>query len=135
MVGFGKGFEVIKYTGKITHSTNLEGLYRLFNCFNEELPTCFSTRGSINRGIELVYEVENLEGLYTNYDADAGKDYGWDELRAVVSEEIIQNPIAIRLTNITKEELYCETEEIEEWQEEAYDFFEEFRLFQIIENK
>ncbi len=133
MVGFGKGFETIKYTGKITHSTNLEGLYRLFNCFNDTEPVCFSTRGTIDRGIELIYEVENLEGLYTDYDADAGKDFGWDELRAFVSEEMIQNPVAIRLVNITKEEVYCETEEVEEWQEEAYEFFEDFRLLQIIE--
>lgn len=134
MVGFGKGFEEKKYTGKITHSTDLEGIYRLFNCFNNEMQICFSTYGTIDRGIELVYEVSEMEGLYTNYDADAGKNFGWDEFRAYATEEMIQNPVAIKLNGFSKEWVMCETEEVTEEQEEAYTFFEDFRLFQIIED-
>lgn len=83
MEGFGKGFELKKYSGKLYHSCTIEGLSDLLFDYNGE-NVCFSTDAStklFGRECVIVLSVENIEGLYTPYDADAGKNYGWDEFR------------------------------------------------------
>ena len=136
MEGFGKGFKTIKYTGQLIHSTNLDWICGLMQNFNSESTVCFSTKGSIDRGIEIIYMVIEKEGKHTEYDADAGRNYGYDEFRCEMTEEEIQEPERILVDQETYDYVTLETasDDTEE-QEEINRIFEDYRLLQMLEIK
>lgn len=84
MNGFGKDLKQKKYTGKLYHSCTVDGLANLLFDYNGESVN-FSTEAStklFGRECVIVINVENIDGLYAPFDADAGKNYGYDEFRA-----------------------------------------------------
>ena len=134
----GRGFEDRVYTGELIHSACLEDYCNLIENFNPEMDTCFSTYGSIGRGIEIIYKVEKKEGQYTDYDADAGRNYGYDEFRAIMTEEEMQTPERILVDQETYDYIWCEAisdDGDEEIQNGVYQMFEDWRLLQVLEVK
>lgn len=85
--GFGKDLEEIELNEKLYHSTTWEGLDNLFLNYSPEYNTSLScstktkSKKLIGRDLCVVFRKSKRKVLYTPYDADAGKYYGWDEVR------------------------------------------------------
>lgn len=84
MNGFGKD---------LTSETKSTQLFRKvdFNNFQNEGELCFSTENSVELSSHgefcLVLEKAEYNGVYANGDADAGKNFGYDEFRVKMTEE------------------------------------------------
>ena len=84
MNGFGQELETKTIGGRIFHSCTLEGIDFLLQNFTPGRAISCSTSDStklFGRGMVIVLEDREWVGDYTPYDADAGKNYGWDEFR------------------------------------------------------
>ena len=96
MNGFGKDLEEKTIEGRIFHSCTLEGLNNLIQNFATEQAICCSTEAStrlFGREMVVVFEAKEYTGTHTEGDADAGKDYGYDEFRVNFSsiEDLIDS--------------------------------------------
>ena len=121
MNGFSQNMEKRIYTGQAYHSCTLEGLTSLLNSFNPEMPICCSTPDSsrlFGRECVVIFTLKNIEAEYDNQDADAGKNYGYDELR------IIANILPVIEKVIVSDMLYEAYEADEEEEENGELLFE-----------
>lgn len=108
-------------------------LYRKVNGSNfiKDGEHCFSTESSselISAGdFCLVFEKKSYEGMYDDKDADAGKDFGYDEFRVEMSrDELIENIEVIVVPNSWNndidESLHGTDEDPMEWIENLSEF-------------
>lgn len=92
MQGFGKGLTEASYEGSLYHSATLDGLDELLNAPSTETvntSTVHSRGGLFGRDITVVFKPKQRKGLYTPYDADAGKNFGYDEFRVKLNNKDI----------------------------------------------
>ena len=93
MNGFGKDFEKTTLNEELYHSATFEGLENLLYNNRQDYPVCTSTGVSarfMDRDLVVVFSEKERTGDYTSFDADAGKDYGYDEFRVCVDIEDIE---------------------------------------------
>lgn len=82
MNGFGKEFEGVEKDCILYHSTNISGA--AYFIFGGTRSLCCSTPDSswlMSREVVIVFEPRPRMGVYTPFDGDAGKNFGWDEFR------------------------------------------------------
>ncbi len=137
MEGFSKGLYKVKAEGEVAHGVrSIEELQELFLSGaqgNISVSTPYN-KGTINRNIVVKSKIPETEGLYAHYDADAGKDYGYDELR-IGSKTFIDNIDKIYLT----QEMYDDLASEEPLEGESFDdtnlryhFWEDnYELFEV----
>jgi predicted RNA methylase len=88
--GFGKSLKKASYSGELFHSATLDGLDELLHSGNYGTINTFTENSTdiFGREITVRFLPKYREGLYTPYDADAGKNYGYDEFRVDVNDVI-----------------------------------------------
>lgn len=131
---FGKGLYNVEITGTIYHSTTIDGAYDIVENYRDDRPTCCSTPNSqklIDKGYDgvvLEYKVNGKKGLYTPYDADAGKNYGYDEFRTNLDNMELE---AIYMTDESYEvfQILLEKDLFNNYVEEVdYEFIDRYRF-------
>lgn len=124
--GFGKSLVPVSYTGNLYHAATPEGVADLIQNYNPEEPVSFSTDRAKRhfesfegggRGMLLVFKVENKTGLYSPVDADAGKQFGWDEFRSKYNnwDELEKNLQEIRITKKAYDKLEASGDSDDTW--------------------
>jgi len=138
--GFGKGLYKVEAEGYVVHGVrDINELYYLMNNEKEGLlSTSTSERSNaINRNIIVKSKIPKTEGLYAPYDADAGKNFGYDELR-IDNKTFKDNIAEINMDKKTYDELSLEEPLPNETETEAtnrWRFYEDVAsLIKIKEN-
>lgn len=138
--GFGKDLEPYEYSGRIYHSTDLNGLANLIQNLVEEGDISFSTDDAdrlLPRSVVLVLK-GNFEGLYCSYDADSGKSMGWDEFRIKFKnweqiekklEGIVVNAYDYIYLDAANDPDYVEIDEDREWL--YWNIFESYPIYDV----
>jgi hypothetical protein len=138
MSGFGKDLRKKEYTGKVFHKCSIESAYNLLNNFNYDRSFSCSTPESHNLAGGSVCFVFNVNGCYEydNKDTDAGKNFGYDEIRITFDDQkslidsietIIINDSDYRLVNHIEGEIEDDPLSDEEWEKvEEMSFLEDY---------
>jgi hypothetical protein len=146
MSGFGNDLENKTIKTKLYHSCTAQGLVDLIQNYTNEHSVCFSTEASsILFGRPMVIELtqDDYDGEYTPFDADSGKNHGYDEFRVSFDKvEDLQSRIE---TIVMSRETYLDLcgdrdEERNSDEQFRYDFFLDFfsskiELIEDLENK
>jgi hypothetical protein len=93
---FGKGLYKAKYSGKLYHSTDIDGLLNLINVFDKGKYISTSTENAeklFDNSVIVEYLPKERDGLYSSVDADSGKNMGYDEFRTKQTDKSQINKI------------------------------------------